>query len=121
VDAAGPLTLLLLPGSSDLRVGRRPLIPWYQALDFAVMPMSEVKTALATTRASSVDCGLPRGMKMGWTITGAAVALLSVVGVGWRARRRLDRASHSPDSEKARIAQELNRQIDRGRGTNGWL
>ncbi|WP_380161727.1 hypothetical protein [Kineococcus sp. R86509] len=60
---------------------------------------------------------------MGWTIIGAAVALLSVVGIGWGTRRRLDRASHSADPEKARIAQEINRQIDqgRGRGTNGWL
>lgn len=60
---------------------------------------------------------------MGWTIIGAVVALLSLVGIGWGTRRHLDRASRSADPEKARIAQEINRQIDRGRGrgTSGWL
>lgn len=67
--------------------------------------------------------GADRRSDVGWTIIGAAVALLSVVGIGWGTRRHLDRASHSADPEKARIAQEINRQIDqgRGRGTNGWL
>ncbi|NAZ81573.1 hypothetical protein GTR02_07055 [Kineococcus sp. R8] len=54
-------------------------------------------------------------------LLGALLAVLVGVLIGWGTRRRLDRSSHSADPEKARIAQDISRQIDRGRGTNGWL
>ncbi|WP_432509175.1 hypothetical protein [Kineococcus auxinigenes] len=57
---------------------------------------------------------------MTWAATGAVLAVLAAV-IGWGARRRLDRGSHAADPEEARVAQEISRQIDRGRSSTWWV
>ncbi|WP_432503339.1 hypothetical protein [Kineococcus arenarius] len=55
-----------------------------------------------------------------WLLLAAVLAVLAGV-IGWGARRRLDRGSHAADPEEARFAQEVSRQIDRGRGSTWWV
>ncbi|WP_432562492.1 hypothetical protein [Kineococcus sp. SYSU DK003] len=57
---------------------------------------------------------------MTWVIVGV-VAVVALVALGWGTRRGLDRASRSPDPERARAAQELRDQIERGRNDAGGL
>ncbi|GAB3217271.1 hypothetical protein GCM10027586_10650 [Kineococcus gypseus] len=58
---------------------------------------------------------------MTWVLVSVVVVLLVVAFVGGGARRGLDRAGRSGDAERARVARELSRQIERGRDGNGWM